>query len=128
MASISPHATAYANAPRAPCSQKRDTLQEVGPNASALKFRPGIELQCNPGKTRFELFRGELAAPRGRVVEIEGFSIIAFQDEKVVELPEQNKRKRQILELANCARSGLCTQCHRTWQPERCPRRWTRPG
>ena len=80
---------------------EQHTFQEVGGNASPLELRPGIELQDNAGKARTKLFRGELAAPRGRVVEIEGFSIIAFQDEKVAELPEHNKRKPQILDLAD---------------------------
>lgn len=77
----------------------RDTAQDAGACAAALECGATFEAQRDSREALAELVRREGAAARRRVVEKEAVTVEAFQDEEVIELPEQDERKRQGLEL-----------------------------
>ena len=76
----------------------RDPVKNGGSRAARLECRTAFELQRNPRKATAELGGRERAAARRRIVEKEARAVEAFEDEKVVELPEQDERERHLLE------------------------------
>ena len=66
-------------------------LEQTRALAAGTEAGAGFESQGDPTETLAELFSGELAPARGRIVHIETAAVESFEDKKMAELPEQDQ-------------------------------------
>ena len=80
----------------------RKSAQDVGALTPSCERGPRRELQSNTGVALAEFVGGESAAAKSRIVDIVPLAIEAFDDDEVVELPEQDERERIFFQILPC--------------------------
>ena len=71
--------------------------------AAAAKFGARLERQTHAGEAFFELLRRKPAGSFARVVDVDPGAFDPFQDNEMVELPEDDHRERKIEEMLSLA-------------------------
>ena len=73
--------------------------EKPGPFAARAEIRAALEAQRNSAVAPVELLGGKPAPARGRVIEVEIGAVGPFEDNEMAELPEQDQRQLQLLQL-----------------------------